>query len=75
MVQWLRLHLSMWTQSLVGELRVHMPCHQNIKQKQYCDTFSKDFKTGPHQKNIYPPLNSHQSGIPKPLHVSMIKAT
>ena len=23
---------------------------QNIKQKQYCDKFNKDFKNGPHQK-------------------------
>ena len=23
---------------------------QNIKQKQYCNKFSKDFKNGPHQK-------------------------
>ena len=27
------------------------PKNQNIKQKQYCDKFNKDFKTGPHQKN------------------------
>ena len=26
------------------------PKNQNIKQKQYCNKFSKDFKTGPHQK-------------------------
>ena len=24
--------------------------NQNIKQKQYCNKFSKDFKNGPHQK-------------------------
>ena len=24
---------------------------QNIKQKQYCNQFNKDFKNGPHQKN------------------------
>ena len=24
--------------------------NQNIKQKQYCDKFSKDLKNGPHQK-------------------------
>ena len=23
---------------------------QNIKQKQYCNKFNKDFKNGPHQK-------------------------
>ena len=26
------------------------PKSQNIKQKQYCNKFSKDFKNGPHQK-------------------------
>ena len=25
---------------------------QNIKWKQYCDKFNKNFKDGPHQKNI-----------------------
>ena len=34
-------------QSLIGELRSHMPCgqkNQNIKQKQYCNKFNKDLK-------------------------------
>ena len=34
-------------QSLVGELRSHMPCgqkKQSIKQKLYCNKFSEDFK-------------------------------
>ena len=26
------------------------PKDQNIKQKQYCNKFSEDFKNGPHQK-------------------------
>ena len=26
------------------------PKNQNIKQKQYCNKFSKDFSNGPHQK-------------------------
>ena len=26
------------------------PKHQNIKQKQYCNKFNKDFKNGPHSK-------------------------
>ena len=26
------------------------PKNQNMKQKQYCNTFNKDFKNGPHQK-------------------------
>ena len=51
-VQWLILCLSMqgvWVQSLAGQ-----PKHQNIlmKQKQYCNKFNKDFKSGPSQKNL-----------------------
>ena len=30
------------------------PKNQNIKQKQYCNKFSKDFKNGPHQKKKLP---------------------
>ena len=26
------------------------PKNQNIKQKQYCNKFNKDFNNGPHQK-------------------------
>ena len=26
------------------------PKNRNVKQKQYCDKFGKDFKNGPHQK-------------------------
>ena len=26
--------------------------NQNIKQKQYCNKLNKDFKNGPHQKNL-----------------------
>ena len=41
-------------QSLVGEQRLYIPPgqkkNQNVKQKQYCNKFSKDFKNGP-----YPP--------------------
>ena len=25
---------------------------QNMKQKQYCDKFNKDFKDSPHQKKV-----------------------
>ena len=43
-------------QSLVRELRSHLPRGQkkpkNIKQNQYCNKFNKDFKNGPHQKNL-----------------------
>ena len=28
------------------------PRSQNVKQKQYCNKFNKDFKNGPHQKII-----------------------
>ena len=31
-------------------LRASWPKNQNIKQKQYCNKFNKDFKNGPHQK-------------------------
>ena len=43
-------HLPMqgvWVPSLVGELRFHILCgqkSQNIKQKQYCNKFNKDFE-------------------------------
>ena len=30
--------------------RALRPKDQNIKQKQYCNKFSEDFKNGPHQK-------------------------
>ena len=30
--------------------------NQNIKQKQYSNKFNKDFKNGPHQKNIFKKL-------------------
>ena len=31
-------------------LHVSGPKSQNIKQKQYCNKFRKDFKNGPHKK-------------------------
>ena len=37
------------------ELRSHVPRGQknhNIKRKQYCNKFNKDFKNGPHPKNL-----------------------
>ena len=36
-----------------GEAKIphaSQPKNQNIKQKQYCNKFSKDFKNGPHPK-------------------------
>ena len=56
MVHWLRLWPAMQgmrVQSLIEELRSHMPPRQKtqrIKQKQYGNKLSKDFKNGPHQK-------------------------
>ena len=56
-VPWLRLCLlmqGMQVWSLVGELRIlhaSWPKCQNIKQKQYCNKFNKDFKNGSHKKN------------------------
>ena len=56
LIQWLRLHLPMQgvqVLSLVRDLRSHMigsPKNQNVKQKQYCNKFNKDFKNCPHQK-------------------------
>ena len=29
------------------------PKNQNIKEKQYCNKFSEDFKNGPHQKKNF----------------------
>ena len=53
-VQWLRFHLpmhGMQVKPLVGELRSQMPWgkkkkkkKRDIKQKQYCNKFTKDFK-------------------------------
>ena len=47
---------GMWVQFLVQELRFHMPCSQktkqNTKQTQYCSKINKDFKNGPHQKDL-----------------------
>ena len=51
--------LGVWVQSLAKELRSHIlhsqkkknkKKKQNIKQKQYCNKFNKDFKNDPHQK-------------------------
>ena len=28
------------------------PKNQNIKQKQHCNKFNRDFKNGPHQKHL-----------------------
>ena len=36
-----------WGAKVPHDLR---PKNQNIKQKEYCNKFNKDFKNGPHQK-------------------------
>ena len=57
-VQWLRLRLSMRTvqvQSLGWGAKIphaSWPKNHNMKQKQYCNKFNKDFRNGPHQKTI-----------------------
>ena len=41
-------------EGLIPGQRAKVPhANQNIKQKQYCNKFNKDFKNGPHQKNLY----------------------
>ena len=56
-IHWIRHHLPVQRvqiRSLVEELRPHMPCDQktkNVKQKQYCNIFNKDFKNSPTLKN------------------------
>ena len=61
-VLWLRFCLlvqGMWVQSLVRELRFHISCaaprkiKQNIRQKQCCNKFHKDFKSGLHFKKSF----------------------
>ena len=56
-VQWLRLHLPLQgvqVQSLVRELRSHMPCeNENINQNQYCNKFNKDFKGKKKRNSLY----------------------
>ena len=42
----------------IPDWRTEIPCtsqsrNQNIKQKQYCNQFNKDFKNDPHQKNLF----------------------
>ena len=46
--------------------------HQNLKQKQHCNKFNKDFKNGPHQKNKERERISQISteGQELPLHIS-----
>ena len=55
-LKWLSSSNGVQVWSLVRELRSHLPQsrkNQTIKQRQYCNKFNKDFKTGPHQKNQF----------------------
>ena len=53
---------GVWVRCLVEELRSQVPrSHmlplqkkQNIKQRQYCNKFKKDFKDGSHKKKKSP---------------------
>ena len=40
------------------------PKSQNIKQKQYCNKFNKDFKNGPHQKILKKKKNALGKMVP-----------
>ena len=41
------------TPGQVAKIRhASQPKKQNIKWKQYCDKFNKNFKDGPHEKNL-----------------------
>ena len=42
---------------------VSQPKIQNIKQKQYCNKFNKDFKDGPHQKKLSNSHNGHHHTV------------
>ena len=58
---------QVWVRCLLGELRFHMRSsqkNQNIKQKQYCNKFNKDFKNSPRQKNHKKKHHSIASDIP-----------
>ena len=46
---------GVWVGSLMEKKRSYMPYdekNQDIKQKQYCNYFNKDFKNSTHQKNL-----------------------
>ena len=68
-VEWLRLCISnAGGTGLIPGLGAKIPHalwaeHQNIKQKQYCDKFNKDFNTGPHQKNLKKKKKEEEEGM------------
>ena len=41
----------------------HGQKNQNVKQKQYCNKFNKDFKNGPHQKKVLKKKKSLHDGL------------
>ena len=43
--------------------RASQPKNQNIKQKQYCNKFNKDFKNGPHPKNLFKKINKNKNAL------------
>ena len=68
MVPWLRLCLpnAEGAGSIPGwetEIpRASRPENQNIRKKQYCNKFNKDFKNGSHQKNL---KKKRKDGVPQ----------
>ena len=58
MVQWLRLRLNAGAAGLIPGQETEDPqclvakTYQNIKWKEYCNNFIKDFKNGSHQKTL-----------------------
>ena len=57
-LQWWRLHLPMLPSSIPGQgakiPHGSQPWNQNIKRKQYCNKFKKDFENGlPKKKNSF----------------------
>ena len=53
------------------------PKNQNIKQKQYCNRFNKDFKNGPHEKiekkSIYIYVYTHTHTHTHTLHIRYLR--
>ena len=69
---WLKFHLPKQTvlvRSLVGELRPH----QNIKQKQHCNKFSKGLEKKKERKTIslFESCNSHNQNILKEIRLCL----
>ena len=41
------------------------PEKQNLKKKQFCNKFNKDFKNGPHQKKKKKKVFTNKEGLPQ----------